>query len=261
MESNRWSIFINSVFFVLGFSIIFSLVGVLLQSVLSNVAYTAQNLLGYFGGTIIIFFGLYMLGLIKIGFLEREHKFKIKRKFKYAYATSFLFGAAFAVGWTPCVTAALGAILALASSNASSAFVLLFAYTLGLGIPFLVVGLFTTQAQNIINKAGKWVNYFQYFFGAVLIILGILIFTNQLSRIANSEIVTNFVISLNNKLMSALGISIGGSKISSLNLVNLAISFGAGLVSFLSPCVLPIIPGFLSYLATTAASSAENKIK
>ncbi len=259
MHTNRWSIFINSIFFVLGFSIIFSLLGVLLQTVLSNIAYSVQNWLGYVGGSIIIFFGLYMLGLIKIGFLEREHKLKIKRRFKYSYATSFIFGAAFAVGWTPCVTAALGAILALASTRASSAFVLLFAYTLGLGIPFLLVGLFTTQAQSIINKTGKWLKYFQYFFGVLLIILGIFIFTNQLSRIANSEIVTNFVISLNGKLMSVLGINIGGSEISSLNLINLAIAFGAGLVSFLSPCVLPIIPGFLSYLATTATANAESE--
>ena len=259
MHTNRWSIFINSIFFVLGFSIIFSLVGVLLQTILSNIAYSVQNWLGYIGGSIIIFFGLYMLGLFKIGFLEREHKLKIKRRFKYSYATSFIFGAAFAVGWTPCVTAALGAILALASTRASSAFVLLFAYTLGLGIPFLLVGLFTTQAQNIINKTGKWLKYFQYFFGVLLIILGIFIFTNQLSRIANSETVTNFVLSLNNKLMSVLGIHIGGSEISSLNLINLAIAFGAGLVSFLSPCVHPIIPGFLSYLATTATANAESE--
>ena len=261
MQSGRLSIFINSIFFVLGFSIIFSLVGVLLQSVLSNIAYTVQNWLGYLGGAIIIFFGLYLLGLLKIGFLEKEHKFHITRKFKYAYATSFLFGAAFAVGWTPCVTAALGAILALASTHASSAFILLFAYTLGLGIPFLLVGLFTSQAQNIINKSGKWLSYFQYFFGIILIMLGILIFTNQLARIANSEIAANFVIGLNSRMMSVFGINIGGSEIASLNIINLAIAFGAGLASFLSPCVLPIIPGFLSYLATTATANAQNKIK
>src|SRR3989344_6023600 len=107
MENNRWGIFLNSVFFVLGFSIIFSVVGVLLQSVLSKIAYTVQNWLGYIGGTIIILFGLYLLGLIKISFLEKEHKLKIKRKFRYSYVTSFLFGAAFAVGWTPCVGAVL----------------------------------------------------------------------------------------------------------------------------------------------------------
>src|SRR3989338_10838497 len=103
MQKSQWEIFINSVFFVLGFSIIFSVVGVLLQSILSNVAYTVQNWLGYIGGSIIILFGLYLLGLIRIGFLEQEHKVHIKRKFKYSYLTSFVFVAAFAAGWTPCV--------------------------------------------------------------------------------------------------------------------------------------------------------------
>ena len=254
MLNQRWSIFINSIFFVLGFSIIFSLVGILLQTVLSNVAYTVKNWLGYVGGTIIIFFGLFLLGLIRIPFLEREHKFHVKRKFKYAYFTSFIFGAAFAVGWTPCVTAALGAILALASTQSSGAFVLLLAYTLGLGMPFLLVGLFTTEAQNLINKAGKWLKYFQYAFGVILIIIGILIFAGQLSRISNSETAVKIITSLNYKLTSLFGLS-AGAEIKSLNLVNIAISFIAGLVSFLSPCVLPLIPGFLSYLGTTATST------
>ena len=140
--ARQWDIFINSVFFVLGFSIIFALVGVLLQSVLSNAAYTVQNWLSYIGGAIIMLFGFYLLGFIKIGFLEREHKFKVKSKFKYSYATSFLFGAAFAVGWTPCVGAVLGGILTFAITNPASAFNFLLAYSIGLGMPFLLVGLF-----------------------------------------------------------------------------------------------------------------------
>ena len=250
MANKRWSIFINSIFFVLGFSIVFSLIGVLLQTVLSNVAYTVKNLLGYLGGTIIIFFGLFLLGLIRIPFLEREHKFHVTRKFKYSYITSFIFGAAFAVGWTPCVTAALGAILALASTQSSSAFALLLAYTLGLGIPFLLVGFFTTEAQNLINKTGKWLKYFQYAFGIILLAIGVLIFVGQLSRISNSETAVKIVTSLNYKVTSLFGIS-SSVEITSLNFANIFIAFIAGLVSFLSPCVLPIVPGFLSYLATT----------
>lgn len=243
-NESRWPTFVNSIFFVLGFSIIFSLVGVLLQTILSEVAYNVQNWLGYIGGTIIIFFGLYLLGLIHIGFLERDHKFAVKRKFKYTYSTSFIFGAAFAVGWTPCVTAALGAILALAATQASSAFILLVAYTLGLGIPFLVVGYFTYEAQKLINKAGRWLKYFQQVFGVILILLGILVFTNNLSRAANLEFVVT--------TLTNLGVGTGlGAGIGSLNIVNVGLAFIAGLVSFLSPCVLPLIPGFLSYLAST----------
>ncbi len=246
MENNRWQIFINSVFFVLGFSIIFSLVGVLLQSVLSNVAYTVQNWLGYIGGAIIILFGLYLLGLIKIGFLEREHKLKVKRKFRYSYITSFLFGAAFAVGWTPCVGAVLGTILTLAITNPASAFNFLLSYSLGLGIPFLVVGLFTSRASKLIEKAGPKLKYFNYAFGAILIILGILVFTSQLSRIASVPFLADLLTRVSGESIQFGHLGIG-------------IAFIAGLASFLSPCILPIVPGFLSYLATTAATEAENE--
>ena len=236
--AKQWSIFINSVFFVLGFSVIFSILGVLLQSVLSNVAVRVQTWLGYIGGTLIIFFGLYMIGLIKIPILEQEHKLKIKRKFKYSYLTSFVFGAAFAVGWTPCVGAILGVILTLAATNPGSAFPLLLSYSIGLGIPFLLVGLFTDRASKFIEKAGPWLKYLNYVFGTVVIILGILVFTNQLRRIANVPFLSNLL----------LAIEVGGGAAST---VNLGVAFVAGIVSFLSPCVLPLIPGFLTYLAST----------
>lgn len=243
-QGRDWNIFLSSVFFVLGFSLVFSLVGVLLQTVLSNVSYTVQEWLGRIGGVIIIAFGLFLLGLFTPSFLQAEHKFSVRR-FRSHFLTSFLFGAAFAVGWTPCVSAALGAILALATTQASSAFLLLFAYTLGIGIPFLLVGLFTTQAQALISRAGKGLLYFQYVFGIILILLGVFIFVGQLNRIANLEFLAIFLGDLN--LVSG-----AGGNISSLNVVNLGIAFLAGLGSFLSPCILPIVPGFLSYLASTA---------
>src|SRR3989338_6882677 len=170
MMTDRKQIFINSIFFVLGFSIIFSLVGVLLQSVLSNISVSVQKWLGYIGGTIIIFFGLYLLGLIKIPFLEQEHKLRVKRRFRYSYATSFVFGSAFAVGWTPCVGAILGAILTLAVTNPGSAFPLMVSYSLGIGIPFLIVGLFTDRAQGVIQRAGPKLKIVHYIFGALLVL-------------------------------------------------------------------------------------------
>jgi cytochrome c-type biogenesis protein len=236
--------FLASFFFVLGFSVVFSIVGILLQTVLSNSAYAVQEWLGRVGGVIIIAFGLFTMGLFTPGFLMSEHKFSVKRRFGSQHLTSFIFGAAFAVGWTPCVSAALGAILALAATAPSSAFFLLFAYTLGIGIPFLAVGLFAEQAQAAIRRAGPWLIWVQRAFGLVLVGLGVLIFVGELNRVANLEFIANFLDGLN--LVSGAG---GG--ITSLNLVNLGIAFAAGLGSFLSPCILPLVPGFLSYLATT----------
>ena len=243
MPNKNSKVFLSSVFFVLGFATVFSLVGILLQTALSYASVEVTVWLGRVGGVLIILFGLFLLGLFTPNFLKRDHKIRVTKKFGSIYATSFVFGAAFAVGWTPCVSAALGAILALASTSAGSAFFLLFAYTLGIGIPFLLVGLFVDRAQLLINKAGKALMWFNYIFGALLVIMGILVFTGELSKAGNFEALTVFLSHLNK------GTSIGGN-ISSLSLINLAVSFLAGLGSFLSPCILPIIPGFLSYLAS-----------
>lgn len=245
-KERGWRIFLASVFFVLGFSVVFSLVGVLLQSVLANVASSVQIWLGRIGGVIIILFGIYLLGLLNISFLQREHKLKVKRRFHSMYITSFIFGAAFAVGWTPCVGAVLGAILTLAVTNPGTAFFLMLSYSLGLGIPFLLVGLFTNKAQRIISKAGRWLQYLQYVFGVILILLGILVFTNQLSRVANLAFVTNLLTSLN------IGVASG-----SMSSLNFGIAFFAGFVSFLSPCVMPLIPAFLSYLASVGVKHGK----
>lgn len=191
-KAARMKIFINSLLFVFGFSLVFSILGVLLNSVLANVAYDTRVWLGRIGGVIIILFALYLLKLIKLPFLEREHKLQVK--WKASYFTSFLFGAAFAAGWTPCVGAVLGSVLTLAIANPAQAFPLLFSYTLGLGLPFLAVGIFTSQATSFISRAGKWLVYFNYVVGVLLLVLGILVFTNKLSLIANFGFLNEFLL-------------------------------------------------------------------
>lgn len=184
---------INSIFFVLGFSILFAILGVLLNTVLLHVAPMVQIWLSRIGGLFIIFFGLYLTKLIKVPFLERDHKFAV-HTFSSRYVTSMLFGAAFAAGWTPCVGAALGAILSLAVTQPGQSFALLLAYSLGLGIPFIVVGFFAAQAQAFINKyAGKF-EILSIIFGAVLIVLGILVFTQSLSLIANWTLLNSILL-------------------------------------------------------------------
>lgn len=193
-QPKRREIFINSVFFVAGFSVVFALLGVLLNTVLTSVAYSVQQWLARIGGLIIIFFGLYLVGLIKIPFLEREHKLTINTKFKSRYLTSFAFGFAFAAGWTPCVGAVLGSILGLAASQPGTAFGLLLSYALGLGVPFLIIGLFAAQASQFIKGYLKAARIVNIVFGALLIVLGILVFTQNLSRIANFELLNQFLL-------------------------------------------------------------------
>src|SRR3989344_5528332 len=199
-------VFLNSAFFVLGFGIVFALLGVLLNTILENIAYDVQVWLSRIGGVMIIFFGLYLVGLIKIPFLDKEYKFGVNTKFSaeggstsggksfHRYATSFLFGLAFAAGWTPCVGPALGVILGLAATAPGSAFILLLTYALGLGIPFLLVGAFTGQAAEFINRHATGLKYLNIVFGIILLALGILIFTQKLSLIANFEFLNNILL-------------------------------------------------------------------
>jgi cytochrome c-type biogenesis protein len=184
-EGSRLKIFLNSIAFVLGFSVIFALLGVLLNTLLESVSYTVQTWLSRAGGLIVIIFALYVLGLIKINFLQKEHKFVIRKKFSFTYLTSFVFGAAFAIGWTPCVSAVLGSVLALVITRPGLGFVLLLSYSLGLGIPFLLVGLFTGHAIKWIEKSQRFLKYFNIIVGILLLILGVLVFTNKLNIVAN----------------------------------------------------------------------------
>ena len=188
----RAKIFLNALFFVFGFSIVFSLAGVLLNSLLRDISYDLQLWMGRIGGIVIVIFGLFVLGLIRIPFLEAERRLKPVQT-KYAYLTSFLFGATFAIGWTPCVGAILGGILTLAFTQPSSAFGMLLSYSIGLALPFLAVGAFTPEALRFIRRHGKWGEYFDYAMGVILIILGILVFTNQLVVVANLFLAEGFL--------------------------------------------------------------------
>ncbi|MEM3154885.1 MAG: cytochrome c biogenesis protein CcdA [Candidatus Woesearchaeota archaeon] len=184
-RSSRMLLLWYTFLFVFGFSVAFSIIGVLLNSILSNVAYAAQTWLSRIAGTIIILFGFYLLGFIKPEFLQREHKFRVLKVGNRAVA-SFLFGAAFAVGWTPCVGAVLGSILALAAAMPGDAFFLLISYSLGLGIPFLIAGLFAKEFIGWVQRHITFLKYFNIIVGFLIVTLGILVFTNKLALIARS---------------------------------------------------------------------------
>ena len=181
---NRTNIVLNSVFFVLGFSVVFSTLGVVINSVLSNSTGEIVEGLNQVGGIIIIAFGAFLLLSMKINKLNMEKKFFPKRS-KASYPMSFVFGLAFAAGWTPCVGPILGTILTLAATTPSVAFNLLLVYSLGLGIPFILIGVFYSRASRMIRSMGKHLKYYNLILGGFIVLLGILVFTNQLAYIAN----------------------------------------------------------------------------
>ena len=181
---NRTNIVLNSVFFVLGFSVVFSTLGVIINSVLSTSAGTIVEGLNQIGGTVIIGFGIFLLLSMKINKLNMEKKF-LPKKSKASYPMSFVFGLAFAAGWTPCVGPILGTILTLAATTPSVAFNLLLVYSLGLGIPFILMGVFYSRASGIIRSMSKHLKYYNIILGGFIVLLGVLVFTNQLAYIAN----------------------------------------------------------------------------
>lgn len=181
---NRTNIILNSVFFVLGFSVVFSILGVIINSTLSSFAGEITESLNQVGGIIIVGFGIFLLLSSKINRLNVEKKFLPKRT-KASYPMSFVFGLAFAAGWTPCVGPILGTILTLAATTPSVAFNLLLVYSMGLGIPFILIGVFYSRANKIIKAMSRHLKYYNLILGGFIVILGVLVFTNQLAYIAN----------------------------------------------------------------------------
>jgi len=136
---------------------------------------------------------VYSLLSTKFRKLDIVKKFFPKRT-KVSYPLSFVFGLAFAAGWTPCVGPILGTILTLASTTPAIAFNLLFVYSLGLGIPFILMGVFFSRATKLIQAMSKHLKYYSLVIGGLIIILGILVFTNQLAYIANFPLLNELLL-------------------------------------------------------------------
>lgn len=177
----RRVILANTLFFIAGFTVVFVTLGAFF-GVITSVLPISQLLLQRIGGILLILFGLFTLNLIKIPALEIGRGLAVsKAATSFRSLRSFLTGAAFGIAWTPCVGFILAGILTLAavSGAALQAAFLLLVYSIGLTLPFLVVGLFTQRSAKFLSTHGRFLQYTNYVAGAVLIILGILIFTGD----------------------------------------------------------------------------------
>ncbi|SHO46798.1 Cytochrome c biogenesis protein [Nitrosotalea sinensis] len=190
---NRLNIIMNTLFFVAGFTIVFSILGVVLNSVLVTTAGTLFTNFNHIGGIIIAAFGVFMLLSSKISKLNFEKKI-IPNRTKSSYPLSFVFGLAFATGWTPCIGPILGSILTLAATTPSHAFLLLLSYSLGLGIPFIIMGVFFSRFTRFIRSMSRHLRYYTVIMGSLIITLGILVYTNQLAAIASFPLLNNLLL-------------------------------------------------------------------
>ncbi|MHA2620904.1 MAG: cytochrome c biogenesis CcdA family protein [bacterium JZ-2024 1] len=213
----RIHLLLNAIFFISGFSVVFislglfasslsSWVNVLRVAVVKNIAtgdlairflarpFTAEEMERYeqvfrlgilqLGGLLIIVFGLHMLGIIRIPLLYRESRVQFGRQ-SVRYLSSAIAGATFSMGWTPCVGPILSAILMVAASSETPTrgFVLLTAYSLGLGIPFFLSAVLVNSLFRWLKLGSRIFRGVEMTSGILLLLLGALLFFDQLSRL------------------------------------------------------------------------------
>ena len=191
IDQDKKVVLIKTILFSLGFSLIFISLGITASAV-GNILLFFSSELRIVAGAIIILFSLQMLGILNFQFLNQEKRINIKG-YKDNYIFPFLVGAAFAFGWTPCIGPVLGSILALSASEASisKGILLLSFYSLGLAIPFILSGYFMNSFLISKKGFGKYYNRITKTGGAILLITGILIATNQI-QVISYYILTTF---------------------------------------------------------------------
>lgn len=239
--SQRYTTFFHAVLFVLGFSLIFIIGWGGAATLLGRLFGIYKLLIARIGGVVIIIFGLATLGVFKIPWLayysDTRPQWQLNRQ--NMTLSSLLMGIVFAAGWTPCVGTTLGAILTLgfAQGTANQAMVLASGYALGLAVPFLLIGLGMNRAINTLRRLRPHMRKIQIISGLFLIVIGLMLVTNRLTLIA--------IWAQQNGLYYDLALGAGATP-------TYLIAMLAGLFSFLSPCVLPLVPAYISFLSGQA---------
>jgi len=252
--------------FVFGFSIIFVSLGTAVTGI-GQLVFDLREPLARIGGVVVILFGLATMGLFgdlsrRLGLIEEsiaggtgtgvvgwmksgvdlflryfytDTRADLGRRSGNSYLPSFLMGVFFSAGWTPCIGPTLGAILALGytSSTISQGAWLLAGYSLGLGIPFLLFALALDRASGILRSLKRHIRTIQLINGTLLVLIGLALLTKQLALIARWAQEHNLYLEAG---------SLGEAT------PTFFIAVLAGLLSFLSPCVLPLVPAYVFYL-------------
>ena len=183
-EDNRAAarrVFLTSLVFVLGFSTVFILLGAT-ASLVGQIIRQYLDFLGYIAGAVIIIMGLHFLGVFRIGLLYREARFQVTRK-PAGPLGAYVMGLAFGFGWTPCIGPVLAGILtfAAAKDTVGQGVLLLSAYAVGLGIPFLIASLFAGPFLKFMQRFRKHMGVVEKMMGGMLVVTGVLFLTGQMA--------------------------------------------------------------------------------
>ena len=235
LESTRLKIFLHAFLFVAGFSLVFIIGWGGSVTLVGQFFGAYKRIIAQIGGIIVIMFGLATLEVIRLPWFYADTRAQFSGK-TGTFGGSALMGVFFAAGWSPCIGATLGAILTmgLSQQTVGQAMWLASGYSLGLGIPFLAMALGLERATGWVKRVRRYQRGIRTVSGVFIIVIGILLFTNTMTLISiwafkNGLYVERFA------LFAAAP--------------TYFTAIFAGLLSFLSPCVLPLVPAYLGYLS------------
>ncbi|GAP14746.1 cytochrome c biogenesis protein [Longilinea arvoryzae] len=193
LPGSKVQTFTHGIAFVLGFSLIFVLLGVT-ASVLGRFLYDIRFWLAKIGGVVIILFGLHMTGILRIPFLEYDLRPQTRIDVRRSYFSSALMGIFFSAGWSPCVGPVLGAILTLAlnGGSVSDGVKLLSAYSAGLAIPFLLAALGIGWVTTVLKRYRKAMHYVEIVMGVILILVGVMLILGTFEQLARFGLWVDF---------------------------------------------------------------------
>lgn len=286
----RHVVFLHSLFFVLGFTLVFTLTGAAVG--LFGQALN-QQLLMQIGAIVLTIFALATLGFFRwlvrlvsqhmdaqnnpavtalVSIIDFPNKLLYSEKRvagmsevnrSWGYLSSVAVGIAFAAGWTPCIGPILGSILFLgmSSQTAWQSVALLLIYSAGLGIPFLVTGAAFGSMSRWLRKMNRYSGIVSIISGLFMLYVAFLLWSGQLGSLTTQyPAINNLFLQLNDFVLLGekwLGTvtGTGGNPTASTALVGAVLAFSAGLLSFLSPCVLPLVPAYIGYLSGTVVGA------
>lgn len=176
---NRWHVFTHALFFVGGFTLIFTLLFGLPATLLGGALNQYSDLIARIGGVLVIVFGLHTVGIITIPFLNMTKRLEFDHTMTPGYIRSGLIGVAFAAGWTPCIGPLLGAVMSMSFTQPSLGVFFTLIYAMGLAVPFLVTALLLSRATNILHRMNRHGHIVQRISGVFLIAVGLLLLSGQ----------------------------------------------------------------------------------
>lgn len=294
--SSRWIVFSHALAFVLGFTVVFTLIG-------SAAGVIGQSLNEYLplvqqlGAVLLAIFALVTLGVFRwlvtrlsqsmdlktnpaaralVGLLEFFNTLLYTEKRVaemhsinrgWGHYSSFLLGVSFSAGWVPCVGPILAGIFFLASDSATAGqgATLLAIYSLGLGLPFLITGFAFSSMTHFLRRLNRYANVVGIVSGLFLLFVAWLLWTGSLTTLTNRfDFVSKLMLAMNTWVTAGedwvINASGTGGDIMGMNVLAAApLAFVAGIISFVSPCVLPLVPAYIGYLSGAAVSTTKSE--